>query len=275
MTRTSLPHLLFFVFLSPLFLNAPGKELAPGSSHTFLFPDLPISLWSERLKIEKQTACTVQLPEDYTPEKKYPLVLMMGGSHGDHGYSAKGVRKIVGDTGVICLSLPLFKKDLAPLKENESNKWNRLYIGPDEAENLWSSYEKMLEKVFAEIPNIDRDLCFMGGFSNGANSTAVQLIHPDVGGKLREYFDHFIFIEGGHVIRPGPHTKDAVFLLAQGGTRRDWLRAVADRLGAADEVEVTLFTMPETGHEFPGPEKHRVGNWIREKCGLPPLPPEK
>ncbi len=257
--------------LLPVVLRA--EPLEPGSSHTWTFPELPATLWQQRLEIEKVPAATVRLPEDYTPERRYPLVLLMGGAQGDHGHSAKLARSVVGETGVICLSLPLFKQELAPLNADESNRWSRLYIGPGDATTLWAAHRLMLEKVFAEVPNIDRGKCFMGGFSNGAHAAAVQLIHPEVGPKLREYFGYFVFVEGGHVIAPREHLTGATFLLAQGGKRGGWLDDVAAKLDEAEGIDVELMTMPETGHAFPPAEKRRVGNWIRQQCGLPPLPP--
>jgi len=247
-------------------------EWSPDQEETFLFPDAPPSLWQEALQIEKPTAITVQLPTDYSPDRKFPLVLLMGGAQGSHGHDATWVRKFVGDTGIITVSMPFFLRELDPLNEDESNKWRRLYIAPEESTHIWKGWQPMLEKVFATVPNIDRTRCFIGGFSNGGNATAVVLNDPETRDGLREYFNHFLFIEGGRPIDPWPGLEGSTFLICEGELKSGRFEPVKASLEDQPGVRVDFHVMPETGHAVPDHEKRWIGNWIRRECNLEPLP---
>ena len=241
-------------------------DLKPSAQHTWIFPELPSSLWQEALNIEKATAATVRLPDDYDPEREYPLLLFMGGAQGDNGHHVRGAQRITGPKGFICLSLPLFLEDLEPLDEDKSNKWNRLYIAPEQGAYIWQAWEPMLKRVFGAIPNIDRKHCFISGFSNGANAAAAVLLDDDTRPGLLTYFTHVVFIEGGHRIRPVSGLEELTFLLVQ-GDQKSSLERVAARLEEGGGIDVTLRTMADTGHSFPDTEKAWVHDWVEQQCG--------
>lgn len=251
-----------------------AQELVAGTSVTWTFPDLPQTLWSEALGIKKVPAATLWLPVDYTPEKTYPLLLFMGGAQGDSGHRADHLKAIAGESGVIYLSLPLFHKNLDPLREDERNKWKRLYLGPEQADYIWKAHKVMLEKVFSSVPGIQRDFCFIGGFSNGAHTVAIEFNLPEAAQVLRSYFSHIILVEGGHLLRPSAYVQGCQILLLQGGEKEPWLTSTAEVLRSRSEAKVTLRSMPGTGHSFPPQEKRWVGNWIRSLSGLKKLAPE-
>jgi len=265
----------FLVF--PLWLGpsaaATEWSLEPDASRTFVFPDAPPSLWREALGIEKATAATVLLPTDYTEDRDFPLLLLIGGAQGNHGHEADWIRQYVGDTGIICVSIPLFIRELAPMEEDESNRWIRLYLGPEESAWIWRAWRPMLETVFAAIPNIDRSKCFIGGFSNGANATAIVLDNPETGPELRDYFGHFVLIEGGKEISARPAFDGLSFLVCEGALKAGRFQPIATGLSRIPGVAVNFHQMPGVGHAVPDHEKRWVGNWIRAKCALPALDP--
>jgi len=226
------------------------------------FPELATTLWSEALEIPKVTAAGVLLPEQYDPEKKYPALFYMGGAQGDTGFNPKKPRAVVGDEGWISVVLPQFKENLEPMRADEKNKWSRLFVAPEEASFIWKQYRPMLARIFEEFPAIDRERMVIGGFSNGANTTAALLSHEESARGLLAYFRHFVFVEGGMRIDPAVKLDGTTFLLMQGVVNgRRLLEETAAGLEAAG-ADVTLLDMPETGHGFPEQEEARARKWL-------------
>ncbi|NOU35459.1 MAG: hypothetical protein HOO88_01590 [Kiritimatiellaceae bacterium] len=265
---------VLFVFM---FSQAVSGEELPfqGIEKTKTFPELPDTLFKKIRGIDEPPAVSVSFPLDYDATKSYPVVLFMGGSQGHSGLSAQPVRRIFGDRDFICISLPLFLEHLDPLAENGSNKWSRMYIAPSEAGFIWAQYKVLLAAAFEMIPNADPRRCFIGGFSNGANTTAALLSHPETRDGLLKYFRNFFLIEGGDEIDPVIAPADATYYMAWGDDRQDWrqefinqFQKKAAELSALSQKVVT-HEMPGTGHAFPPSEQKLLREYILKLAGEP------
>ena len=75
--------------------------LAAGETFTWEFPELPPILreWVEGKKYVPKA--TVYLPTDYTPGRKFPLAVFVGGAGGGLGEDANWAKEVYGDKGFI------------------------------------------------------------------------------------------------------------------------------------------------------------------------------
>jgi hypothetical protein len=263
----------FFFFLTFSLLLLQPLEAGwqkPGRSRTFTFTKLPQTLWSLGQPVENKQApaVTVQLPTNYTRKQDFPVLVFMGGARGESGHHAILPKSIVGTEDFILVSMPMFKLPEDIENDRPNPNVHPLAITPVQTGLLWSAYEPMLEKVFKEVPNADRTRAFFGGFSNGAHATAALLNDETAGPGLRDYFNHFLFVEGGHFLRLTMSLPDADLLFMQGQHRAPWLEKVAEPLQWNVRIGVEVRTMPGMGHAFPPSEKRWLENWIRRKSGL-------
>lgn len=264
-----IPQILLLASLMVLTPAEAGWQ-KPGRSKTFQFRKLPQTLWSLGQPVEnkKVPAVTVELPQDYRRDRDFPLLVFLGGARGESGHHVILPRSIVGNTGVILVSMPMFKLPEDIEKDRNRDGIHPLAITPEQADLLWSAYKPMLTKVWKEIPNIDEEKTFFGGFSNGAHTTAALLNHPEAGPGLRTWFHNFLFVEGGHFLRLTMALPDARLLFMQGETRAPWLAKTAEPLQWNVRIGVEVRTMPGIGHAFPDPEKKWLGAWIRKQSGF-------
>ena len=239
----------------------------PGKQRTFALDDKPATLWSMGQPNEKRepSAVTVYLPASYTPEKTFPLIVYMGGGRGESGHSVGVASEVFGRQEFILVSMPLYKaaKDIQAHKENPN--LHELFVDPGQAELLWSVYKPMLDWVFSEVPNIDPEQTFFGGFSNGAHATAALLNHPETGPALRQRFHHFFFVEGGVTLQLTMALPDATLLFMQGEKRAPWLAKTAEPLGWNVRINVEVRTMKGVGHSFPASEKRWLRDWVQNQ----------
>jgi hypothetical protein len=242
---------------------AADGPLAPGRETTWEFPDLPPTLRVLSLGRPEIPRVTVYLPEDYTPDRTFPLVVMIGGGDGGMGDTASFPRSIVGDRGHVCVSMPSYKTALAPMAPDETNRWTRIIIRPDDGPIIWRNYRVMLDQVRAAVPNLDPARSVFGGFSNGAHSAAAVLSHPQEAAEFLARFRYFVFVEGGHRIRPAADLTGAKFLLLRGGKRPEdiFLEQTKPRLKSATATWEE-FVMPGVEHEFSHEGQAEVRRWI-------------
>lgn len=236
--------------------------LAPGQVITWSMPELPPTLYSIVEDKPADPLVTVYLPADYAPDRKFPLAVFVSGAHGSAGDHAGFARSIVGDTGYICVGLPSFKGTIEPLKEDKSNYWSRMFIRPSEGPCIWRSYKLILEKLYREIPNIDREQSVFGGFSNGAHIAAAFLSNPDEAQAFLTYFRRFVLVEGATQLKPATDLTGVRILLMRGGAAdKDILRNVKPALDAAGATW-TEHVMPNVGHDYPPDAKAETRKWI-------------
>ena len=258
--------LLCLAFLCSL--NAQGgiPQLASGDSQeiTWSFKSLPASLHMKITGQSDPARATVYLPPGYTLEKKYPLVVLIGGSEGGQGRDTGFARSVVGDQDFICLAVPTYKETVEPLKDDDSNHWIRMEL-KNEGQYAWKCYRVMLKKLFAEVPNIDLDRTFFGGFSNGANITAALLSSPESSPEFLKYFHHFVLVEGGEEMEPSAQMNADQFLVLRGGKSGNLLKQPKGKLDSAG-AKWEEYVMEGAGHEFSAAGKERVKQWIQDRC---------
>jgi len=203
---------------------------------------------------------SISLPENYRPDKQYPLFLWINGGHGGPGGNLRIPKTVTENTDYICANFPLFKETLAPVSEDGRNFWGRMAIGHREQEILWKSYQVMLERVYQSVPNIDREKSVLGGFSNGAHTTSVLLDTQDM---IRKYFSRFVLIEGGGRLQHLEKLQGHSILIVRGGDSRgsEPLVGLHQRL-ANEGVDAEFKVMEGVGHEFPDEHFDVLRTWL-------------
>ena len=250
-------------------LCAVGAAEQPASVDskeiTWSFKGLPASMHMKITGQSEPAKATVYLPPGYTLEKKYPLVVLINGAEGGQGRDTGFARSVVGDQDFICLAVPTYKETVEPLKDDDSNHWSRMFIDRNEGRYAWRCYRVMLEKLFAEVPNIDLDRTFFGGFSNGANITAALLSSPESAPEFLKYFHRFVLAEGGDELEPSAPLAGDHFLVLRGSRSGNLLDKLKRKL-ESDKAKWEEYVMEGGGHEFSAAGKERVKQWIQAQC---------
>jgi|GEM_PF-200052 len=250
-------------------ISGPSPDLQAGQSFTWSFPELAPTLRTLVNGMPEVPKLTVYLPRDYTPERKYPLIVLIPGAEGSAGDNADFARQTVGDEGYICVGVPSFKKSIVPMDADEKNKWSRMYIGPGDGPTAWSRYRVMFDRLFAEIRNIDAKQTFFGGFSNGANTVAAILSAEKDANPFLARFHHFVIVEGGRTIPPSRALRDHRFFLVRGGENKTDYHLGLKAVLTATKATYDEYIMPGVGHDYPPPAQVEVRNWIRREVAMP------
>lgn len=193
------------MFLLVLFLcQTQATDLKPDTQLTFDFPDLPNTLTGMVSGTTKVPRLGAILPSNYAKEAKHPLfVYLKGGSGGPEDGGAMA-RNIIGAEDFIAVQMPLFKKN--------QPKGKTLPVMVEDLAVVSAAYRAMLEKLAAEVPNIDWDRSVIGGHSNGAHTLSVLLAGRDE--FITRHFHAFWLHEGGFQLVPAAMPiKDGRFLL--------------------------------------------------------------
>lgn len=241
---------------------AKPQTLEPDSVYTYTFPQLSLPLASVIRESGKPTSLSFYLPVNYSPDKLFPMVLYIAGGDAGYGNNAGRGKSFFDTASVITVDLPIYKMKVEPLLPDSSNYYHRMMILKEDSEIIWENYRFLLDTLFELIPNIDRKNTFMGGFSNGAHTTAILINRPET--EITKYFTHFYFIEGGPFLENFSSLKDCDLLFLQGGlNERDWLRTPFEKATSAG-INAKFIKMEGFGHIFPT-EYHKVLlDWIQK-----------
>src|SRR5438128_1391578 len=87
---------------------ADTVKLAPNVKLTFEFPDLPETFFAKSTGDKRPAMLSAQLPENYSPQGKFPIFVFLNGGSGGGG-SSQTARDIIGPRNFIAVGLPLFK----------------------------------------------------------------------------------------------------------------------------------------------------------------------
>ena len=261
----------FALLLCAAALAGEVVRIQPDGIVQFEFPELGKTLRGLSKGEAQAPALTATYPSDYSAEGRFPLFVYILGGDGGHGEKVDLGRGIIGPRGYICVTMPLFKQKWDP-----AGPARGLMILKDDYTALSEGYRKMLEKLYAVVPNIDRGRSVFGGHSNGAHATGVLLAGRD--GYLLENFRDFYLHEGGaHLLNA-----EAVEALAKGKKRlllmfgdkpfggnpprqnpMLGLGAKMEKEAAALGLDFTFVTMKGYGHEQPMEYMTRIGAWAR------------
>lgn len=227
------------------------------------FKDMPRTLWAQVHDNSDDVKMSVYLPANYSSDKIFPLVLWLNGGDGGLGLNVNKLREVTSDKDFICVNFPLFKNQLDSVNADSSNYWNRIYLDHIEGDVIWTQYRQMLTKLFEIIPNIDKENTFMGGFSNGAHTTAILLSRDSA--EIKHYFKNFFFIEGGEQLKDATVLRDNGCLVVVGNNNpREEIRDIYSRAEKAG-ANAEFYAMDSTGHNFPKQFYPVLNNWLN-KC---------
>ncbi len=246
------------------------NALTPGTSLRFDFPELPETLFAMCQQDDKPVACLQAcLPENYSPAKRYPILVHLQGGAGTQGetWEIDYVRRVTGNADIIGVSMPLFKRELDP----EEVHGGLLISAYDDYQVIAECYRVMLTKLFQHVPNIAAGQGTLGGFSNGAHTTALLLSAVDP--FILEHFNNFYFLDGGLIITSGHKIllRKKNYLYMVGGSRKEkWRRLMLSMLEAARQeaksngASFRLVKMPGVEHDFPDEYIARLQAWVRK-----------
>ena len=199
-------HMRAIIFSALLFtvLTPAGAEpkLEPNAILSFDFPELPDTLMTKSSGEKQPARLSAELPENYSQDGKFPLFIFLTGGGGGRGDAKPSFRELVGARDFICVNLPQFKRSL-----DTNEPFRGLAISMEDFDTMSRAYRTMLEKLFATVPNITPKRSTLGGFSNGANTTAVLLAGQDE--FILRHFESFFLIEGGFGPLAAKHPSEA------------------------------------------------------------------
>jgi hypothetical protein len=221
------------------------------------FPDLPDTLATMSTGQRQPARLTVRLPGNYSRNRKFPLSAFLNGNDGGRGDTLPRDPQTIGSNDFICVSLPLFKQAL--------NKTDGVLVTVDDFEIVSRAYRAMFQKLVDTVPNIDPERSALGGFSNGAHTTALLLAGQD--DFILSHFHAFYFVEGGNPLAANALHRAALkpcrFLLMCGDQGSDYLSPAVEARAKECGLGFTFVTMRSTGHEFPLKYQRLMGQWIR------------
>ncbi len=242
-----------------------GKSLRAGQLLDLRFPELPNTLCGVFRGKEIQPRLLASLPRNYTPDARFPLLVYLTGGEGGEVTESEisYVRRLTEDQDFIAVTMPLFKKGL-----DSAEIFNGLLIGAyDDYPLIARCYQTMLKALFKAVPNLDPQRSLMGGFSNGAHTTALLLSCVD--SFVLKHFAGFFLLDGGwHIAshhKLAIQRKRIVYFIG-GSRRRKHRRCLLDRLDATHAMGKTLHVsvvkMPGIEHAFPDHYIPRLREWI-------------
>lgn len=224
------------------------------------FPHLEQPLWSQIEDQKLASHLSIYLPKNYNSQDQFPLLVWLGGATGGAGDNVHWARSITQDRDFISVNLPLYKLNLKPLAPDRSNYWSRMIVKQEDSSIIWQQYQVLLGELFRLVPNIDRSKTFLGGFSNGAHTTAVLL--NDAAIDVFHYFNHFIFVEGGGALASFSQLRGLPLVIFEGSRRKS--RPFGARMATMEDgyAHVEYVVMRRTGHDFPKRYQAVLRQWM-------------
>jgi hypothetical protein len=208
-----------------------AEELGPGRVLTLTFPDLPPSLHGMNQTPTPVASVSVRLPDDYSPDGSFPLIVFLHGGIGSDGGDLSWPLEIVGKQSFVAANFPLFKTT----KNDEAEPWGGVRIGFEDYPVMSRAYVAILRRIHETIPNIDRKRSLLGGYSNGGHATAMMLSALDP--NILESFQGFYILDSGIEWTSYPKTEslkrhDILFVVGAGKPKNDdwWRGHLVDRI---------------------------------------------
>ena len=235
-----------------------APRLAPGQTFSCTFPEMPPTLYSALTNTNVPATMTVYLPGNYDPQRKHPLLIFLGGGNGGKGQSPSVARKLSEEKDFVCVDLPLFKAQVEPA--TASNATMRMLIRAADGKFMWPLYRTMLAKLESTVPNLDPARRVLGGFSNGAHTTAALLDQSD--GEVARRFSAFIFVEGGGRLEHYDQLKGKAFLMLHGSAKSRKRGQEIFNAAVAAGAKAAVIEMQGVGHAFPETQYPAVRAWL-------------
>lgn len=193
----------------------------------------------------------IRLPTDFDARRRFPGIVAFGGGAG--GSNPDLLHSIIGGTGFIVIALPYKKGE------------------------IWGSplgwYRPMLERAFAEVPNINREVLVTAGFSSGGGATGVTTFTKEgmdlFCATIPAGLNPFPAPPGQPCFRVIDHPRFVGFPIlaiigAEDRTRIADMRRFRDA-AAATKVDLTYIEMPGVGHSWDKSSWPQVRAFLQEK----------
>jgi len=235
-------------------------RLAPGTSFTIQFPEMPPTFFALETGKSVPAQMTVFLPTNYDPAKPFPLLIFLNGWDGGAGGNPGVARGLCEDRDFVCLSVPLFKSP--DFRAEEPNKMGPGFVitEPD-GRTMWPLFKTMLAKLEELVPNIDPAHRVLGGFSNGAHATAALIDGSD--GEVTEQFSAFLFGEGGGKLVHYERLKDKPFLMLSSNSKSLPRATEIAEAAKAAGAQTTLIFEDIGKHGLPESAYPKIREWLR------------
>ena len=243
----------------------PGQtsQLAPGKAVALSYPKLGVD------RTGSTTTMRVRLPDRYSPEGQYPLIVWLGGGSGKPNLGPP--MKLVDRKQWVVVSLPY------PRGANDRYQSNMVGNFP----RIWQYHRVMLTDLLRRVPNISAHVRYVAGFSNGGH--CIDGLLAQGGHEPASFYSGFILVDGGGARgtrRYSPAAAGKPIYVLWGG-RSPMRRYSPNVLRAARTASMAVShdQMEGVGHAFPKQYKQQVSEWIvrnmsgRELLG-PPVPRE-
>ena len=256
------------ICLGILAQSCDAQDLKAGEITKIYFDDkdFPPTLYTMFTGQPSTATLQVRLPDDYTPEKNYPLLLYIPGLNGKAGGNIQNAVDIGGTEGCITASLPLFKKHIDPTELGQG-----IIISFEDYPRLSECYRIMLNKLFELVPNIDFDQSAAVGYSNGAIALSVLVSCHDE--FILEHFKSFCFVDQGMFHLTDLHkslARDCGYLILAGGLadygrelKVEQCKLLYDSWQLL-KIDLQYAIMKDVGHELE-PFKDIIGRWFWDK----------
>ncbi len=229
-------------------MQAIRRQLVPGGTFVLKFPELGPTVKKDYRLMQMH----VVLPDDYSPDRQWPLYISLGGGGG-----SDRPNRLTEGLGFVAVGLPY--------PRNPRNI-EQLGFSPF---TLWSYYKPMLQKLDRVLPNLHPTNRVVFGFSNGANAVTALVAFSDT--QFTKQYRFLIIHEGG--MYQG-RWSDAVWqdlqscaLLYSGGDKAGG-RRIADmhEQAVVNNVDAELLIF-DGRHEVNKEVRDTARAWIRRKVG--------
>ncbi len=238
----------------------PAGKLAPGSTFTVTFPEMPSTFYDLNQKKDVKAKMTIFLPANYSPARKHPLLVFVSGGDGGTGSNPGVARALSEERDFICVSVPLFKAT-----DPKAPGGDFIMRNPD-AKYMWPYFRTMLAKLDEMVPNIDPAHRVLGGFSNGAHATQGLIDESD--GEVTRDFSAFFFVEGGGRLKHYDLLKGKPYLMVSSNAKsRPRAQQICDAAKAAG-AWTTLIVEDVGRHDFPVSAYPAVRGWLRSAAKI-------
>ena len=224
------------------------RQLVPGGTFVLKFPELGPSVKKDYRPMQMH----VVLPEEYSPDRVWPLYVSLGGGGG-----SDRPNRLAAGLGFVAVGLP-YPRNPRNIEQAAFSPFT-----------LWSYYKPMLQKLDRVLPNLHPTNRVVFGFSNGANAVTALVAFSDT--QFTKQYRFLIIHEGG--MHQGRWSDEvwqdlqSCALLYSGGDK-SFGRQIAGMHSEAVEKNVDArLLIYAGGHEVNREVRDTVRAWIRRKIG--------